>query len=78
MEKIKKEKEVVLAGVLSFLFPGLGQAYCECYSKAVVCFFITLLGYFCFIIPGIVFSIIQIADAVWCAKRHNEGKGCWK
>lgn len=52
-----------LAAVLSFLFPGLGQIYKGQLGTGIACLFLTILGYACFIVPGIILHIWSIRDA---------------
>lgn len=53
-----------LAGILSFLIPGLGQLYKGQIAYAIVWFLVVTVGYFLFIIPGIILHIICIVAAV--------------
>ncbi|MHA1225152.1 MAG: DUF6677 family protein [Candidatus Hodarchaeales archaeon] len=64
----KIKKDPTLAGILSFLIPGLGQIYAGNAIKGIL-FFIATFGGMFLIIPGIVFWIISIFDAVSEAKK---------
>lgn len=52
-----------IAMVINVFFPGLGQLYQERVLAAVVFFFCTAFGYFCFIVPGVIMHIIAILEA---------------
>lgn len=53
-----------VAAVLSFLVPGLGQLYQGKLLIGFLWFFFVLLGYVCFIIPGIILHIACVASAL--------------
>ena len=53
-----------IAGVLSFLIPGLGQMYKSQVGKGILFFIATVVGYFAFIIPGLIIHLFAIVDAV--------------
>lgn len=52
-----------VAAVLSFLIPGLGQIYKGQIANGLVWFVLTGLGYFFFVIPGIVLHVCCIFGA---------------
>jgi len=56
-------KDPLLAGVLSFLFPGLGHLYVGDFFRGLMWFIAILIGYVCFIVPGVILYIINIWDA---------------
>lgn len=60
----------ILAGILSFLIPGLGQVYNGQFIEAVVWFFMTGLGYLFFVLPGLILHICSIIAAY----RSNQRK----
>ena len=53
-----------VAAVLSFFIPGLGQLYKAQVFNGLLWFFVVLVGYFFFIIPGVVLHIFCIVGAV--------------
>src|SRR3989338_1576187 len=62
-----------VAGVLSFLIPGLGQIYCQRVARGLLLFTAFIVGMVLFVIPGLVVWIFSIVDAVRVAKEHNGG-----
>ena len=69
-KEVKNKKDVFLAGILSFLVPGLGQVYVGKVSRGIIWFAVVVIGYFCLIIPGIILWIASICDAVEQAKEQ--------
>ena len=65
-------KDPILAGVLSFLVPGLGQIYIGKTSRGIMWFIGFVLGYVCFIIPGLIIWILCIWDANNETHKLNE------
>ncbi len=55
----------LLAGFLSLWIPGLGQLYRGRLLAGVCWFFFTLVGYACFIIPGLVLHLLCIVSALF-------------
>ncbi len=51
------------AAVLSLFFPGAGQIYRGKIGKGIFWFIIVVIGYFSFVIPGIIFHISCIYNA---------------
>ena len=68
---MENKKDSTLAGVLSFLIPGLGQIYIGKVWRGIVWFFAVWIGYFCFIIPGVILWVINIWDAVEETKNQK-------
>jgi len=68
-------KEPILAGILSFLIPGLGQIYVGKVLRGVVWFIVVVIGYMCLILPGIILWIINIWDANNEAIESNKKVG---
>jgi len=66
------KKDKTLAGVLSFLLPGLGQIYAGSIWRGIAWFVAVSIGYFVFVIPGIIFWVVNIWDAVEVAKKQNK------
>ncbi len=59
-EKLKKEmagKSVVVAVILSFLVPGLGDLYCGSWIKALIFFSLGLLSFILILAMGIGFFL---------------------
>jgi TM2 domain-containing membrane protein YozV len=52
-----------VAAVLSFFIPGLGQIYKGQIAEGFFCLILTLIGYFFFVLPGIVIHICVIVGA---------------
>lgn len=52
-----------VAAVLSLIIPGAGQMYKGHIGKGLFWLLITAIGYFCFIIPGLVLHILCIVSA---------------
>lgn len=55
----------LVAGVLSLLFPGLGQLYKGQLFRAVVWFCAVSVGYFLLVVPGIIFHVLCVAGAAF-------------
>lgn len=53
-----------IAGVLSFLIPGLGQIYKGQAGKGILFFIFAVIGYALFIVPGVIVHLFAIFDAV--------------
>ena len=70
MAKTKKDK--TLAGILSFLIPGVGQIYAGKTWRGIFWFIAVAIGYCLFVIPGIVLWIVSIWDAVNVVKEQNK------
>lgn len=51
------------AAVLSVLIPGMGHLYCGKFLQSIFMFFVTMVGYAFFIIPGILMHLLVICDA---------------
>jgi TM2 domain-containing membrane protein YozV len=67
MSSTEKRSTNAVAGLCSFLFPGLGQLVTGRIGAALIWFLITFIGYFFFVVPGIILHIVCIVDAA------NEG-----
>ncbi len=52
-----------VAALLSFLIPGAGQMYKGQVIKGLVWFFLVVLGYILFVIPGLVLHLLCILGA---------------
>ena len=62
------------AAVLSFFIPGLGQLYKGRIGLGFVLFVTTVVGYVCFIIPGILIHLFVIIDA-YSGRAANDPGG---
>jgi len=65
------KKDKTLAGILSFLVPGLGQVYAGKIARGIVFFVAAAIGYVAFVLPGVIVWIINIFDAVKQAERQE-------
>ena len=72
-QEARKEKNPILAVILSFFFPGLGSIYNGDTLKGVAVYFGTIIGIFIFVVPGLIVWIYGIYDAYTTAKKMNEG-----
>lgn len=54
----------IVAGLLSFLLPGLGQLYKGQWINGIVWFVLTVAGYISFVVPGIVLHVLCIIGAM--------------
>ncbi len=67
-------KNPVIAAILSFFIPGLGQVYNGGgYLKGLMYLVATLIGYLLLIIPGLAIWLYGIYNAYSTAKKINEG-----
>ena len=57
------KKDPALAAILSFLCTGLGQVYIGKVARGIVFFFLTVLGYLLWFIPGVILHIIFILES---------------
>jgi len=69
---MENKKDPTLAGILSFLIPGLGQMYNGNVLKGIVWFIIVVIGWTCLVIPGFILWIINIWDANNDANEINK------
>ncbi len=70
-----KKKDPTLAGILSFIFPGLGQIYVGDIGRGIlvmaIAFIIALVAVLTNILLYVVYHAIQIYDAYREANRYN-------
>lgn len=71
---IRKEKNAVAAALLSFLFTGSGQVYNGETAKGIGILIGAVIGYFIFVIPGILVLFYGIYDAYTTAGKMNKGE----
>ena len=60
-----------MAAICSFFCPGLGHLILGKPIQGLLWFVITLIGYICFIVPGIVLHLICIVDAARQSQRDK-------
>jgi len=65
------KKDKTLAGILSFIMPGLGQVYCGRIGRGVLLFIGYVIGLFCLVLPGIAVLVWAIVDAVKIAENSK-------
>ena len=71
---VKKEKNALLAALLSFIFTGSGQVYNGQTGKGIGILIGAIIGYFIFVIPGVLVFIYGIYDAYTTAQKMNKGE----
>lgn len=54
----------LIAGLLSFFFPGLGQLYKGQFWAALLWFLVTSAGYWMLVIPGVILHFFCVVNAV--------------
>jgi TM2 domain-containing membrane protein YozV len=64
----------LIAALLSFLIPGLGQAYLG-RADALRWFVKTVIGYLLFVIPGLIFHALCVFDGISVPKAIPTSKG---
>jgi TM2 domain-containing membrane protein YozV len=60
-----------LAAIINVFFPGVGQLIQERVGLGIIFFFGTIIGYICFIVPGLIVHIICIVDAANYKPPHK-------
>jgi len=68
------QKSTTIAGFCSSFLPGLGQVYNGETAKGFVLFFLTLIGLFIFLIPGLLVWLYALYDAYVVAGKMNTGE----
>jgi TM2 domain-containing membrane protein YozV len=68
------QKSTTIAGFCSSFLPGLGQVYNGETAKGFVLFFLTLIGLFVFLIPGLLVWLYAMYDAYAVAGKMNTGE----
>ena len=69
VQPVQEEKNAVVAVVYSFFVPGLGQVYDGETGRGVATLIGTLVGFFIFVIPGLIVWIFGMYDAYSIAKK---------
>jgi TM2 domain-containing membrane protein YozV len=62
-------KNPILAAILSFVIPGLGQVYNGQIVKGIVIFVAFIIGIFLVVIPGVIVWLYGIYDAYTTAQK---------
>lgn len=65
------KKSPGIAVLISVFIPGGGNMYCDEIFKGIVYLILTPIGYFCFILPGIILHICSLVSAYNGANRVN-------
>jgi hypothetical protein len=60
-----------MAGFCAFVFPGLGHLILGKPFQALFWFVLIIIGYFCFIAPGVLLHIVSIVDAARAGRRDQ-------
>ena len=68
---VQNKKEVVLAAILSFIIPGLGQIYVGNVKKGIIYIILAVVLYIIFWPLGFLFAIYAIYDAYKMAEIYN-------
>lgn len=72
--QMNQPKNPLLAGIASFLIPGLGQVYNgEGMIKGLLYLFGTLIGFFVLFIPGLAIWLFGVYKAYTVASKMNAG-----
>jgi TM2 domain-containing membrane protein YozV len=71
---VKTEKNAGVAAILSFFFPGSGQVYNGETGKGIGILIGTIIGYFIFVIPGVIVWLYGLYDAYTTAQKMNKGE----
>ena len=69
---VHEEKSPFLAVLCSFFIPGLGQVYDGETARGLLIFLGSLIGFFIYIIPGVIVWIFGMYDAYSIAKKMNK------
>ncbi|MGQ4833791.1 MAG: zinc-ribbon domain-containing protein [Candidatus Asgardarchaeia archaeon] len=67
-----KKKEPILALILSFIIPGLGQMYVGNVKKGIIFLVIAVILYILFWVVGFLFAVYTMYDAYKMAEIYNE------
>jgi len=73
-EEFKNDKSPLIAGLCSFLLPGLGQVYNGNLTRGIGFLIGTIIGYFLLIVPGLIVWIYGIYDAYRTSGMMNAGR----
>jgi TM2 domain-containing membrane protein YozV len=67
----KEKKSELLAIILSFGLPGAGIAYASGLGKGFLFFILTVIGYICLVIPGLILHLYGAVVAYNDARDFN-------
>jgi TM2 domain-containing membrane protein YozV len=70
----RPQKNTTIAGFCSSFLPGLGQVYNGETGKGFALFFLTLIGLFVFLVPGLIVWLYALYDAYAVAGKMNSGE----
>ena len=70
----RNQKNPILAVLCSFFLPGLGQVYNGEIGLGFAVFFGALIGFFVFLIPGLIVWIYGLSNAYSTAHKMNTGQ----
>jgi hypothetical protein len=68
-ERLPPRRSGLLAGLMSLIVPGLGQLYKGHLFWAAFWFVLTPLGWWCFLVPGLILHILCVYFAVTSTPR---------
>ena len=71
---VKEEKNAGMAAILSFFFPGAGQAYNGETGKGIGIIIGTTIGFFIFVFPAVLVWFYGIYDTYTTAQKMNKGE----
>jgi len=66
-----RKKSPGLAAFISFLLPGAGQMYGRKIGKGVIWLIAGVLGYWLWVVPGVIIHICCIVNAYKTIQRYN-------
>lgn len=55
--------------LLNVFVPGLGQLIQGRIIAAMLCFVLTVVGYICFVVPGLLMHVLTLADSYSYSQR---------
>lgn len=64
----------MIAGLASFIFPGLGHVMCGRPLQGLFWFVVVIVGYLMLIVPGIILHVACIMDATREANRIEDSR----
>jgi TM2 domain-containing membrane protein YozV len=63
--------DFVMAGLCAFICPGLGHLIIGKPFQSLIWFLLIVVGYFMFIVPGIILHLISILDAARAGRKDQ-------
>jgi hypothetical protein len=64
-------KGQAMCGFGAFIFPGLGHLLAGKPFQAMFWFVLIVVGYLCFVVPGVLLHLVSIIDAVRAERRNT-------